>query len=174
MTLRLRYASRVGRPLRSVARYHDYIRAATPGTNSILVSLLSSSFLGGVARIPLSSPKIIGIVNSRGNRAYCFCLCICRQSLTHFSHQEDFYAYATLSLDPEELRSSVKKSLGIDWHPEKVGHAFNRQAVFIGIYDGYASSNSFPSIILNRFQPRWFCCLPISTSRTPRSLRICA
>jgi protein phosphatase PTC6 len=54
-------------------------------------------------------------------------------------------------LDPEELRSSVKKSLGIDWHPEKVGHAFNRQAVFIGIYDGYASSNSLPSGILNRF-----------------------
>jgi hypothetical protein len=55
----------------------------------------------------------------------------------HFSHQEDFYSFATLSLDPEELRESVKKAHGVDWDPQKVGDAFSRQAVFIGIYDGY-------------------------------------
>jgi hypothetical protein len=52
------------------------------------------------------------------------------------SHQEDFYAFATLSLDPEELRISVKKSLGIDWDPTLVGDVFSRQVVFVGIYDG--------------------------------------
>lgn len=55
------------------------------------------------------------------------------------SHQEDFYAFAALSLEPEELRSSVKISLGLDWDPEIVGDVFNRQVVFIGIYDGYGS-----------------------------------
>jgi protein phosphatase PTC6 len=52
------------------------------------------------------------------------------------SHQEDFYAYATLSLDPEELRLSVRKAHGIDWDPGRVGDPFSRQVVLIGIYDG--------------------------------------
>ncbi|KAI0080275.1 protein serine/threonine phosphatase 2C [Panus rudis PR-1116 ss-1] len=38
-----------------VARYHDYIRFATPG---------------GTARIPLHNPKIIGVASTRGNRSY--------------------------------------------------------------------------------------------------------
>jgi protein phosphatase PTC6 len=52
------------------------------------------------------------------------------------SHQEDFYAFATLSLNPEELRASVKKCHGIDWNPEDVGPVYSRQALFVGIYDG--------------------------------------
>lgn len=52
------------------------------------------------------------------------------------SHQEDFYAFATLSLDPEELRLSVKKLHGVDWDPTLVGDQFARQVVFVGIYDG--------------------------------------
>ncbi|KAG6911525.1 hypothetical protein DXG01_011827 [Tephrocybe rancida] len=91
------------------AKYHDYVRFATPG---------------GVIRIPLNSPKVIGVANSRGDR----------------SHQEDFYAYATLSLDPEELKLSLKKALGVDWDPSKVGDAFSRQVTFIGIYDGHGGS----------------------------------
>jgi hypothetical protein len=54
-----------------------------------------------------------------------------------YSHQEDFYAFAALSINPEELRISVKKSHGIDWDPEIVGDMFSRQVVFIGIYDGF-------------------------------------
>lgn len=52
------------------------------------------------------------------------------------SYQEDFYSFATLSLEPQELRLTVSKHLGIDWEPESVGHPFSRQAVFVGIYDG--------------------------------------
>ncbi|KAH9044787.1 protein serine/threonine phosphatase 2C [Lactarius pseudohatsudake] len=91
------------------ALYHDYLRCATPG---------------GTVRIPLSSPKVIGVANSRGERAY----------------QEDFHSFATLSLDPQELRLTVSKQLGIDWDPESVGHPFSRQAVFVGIYDGHGGS----------------------------------
>lgn len=36
-----------------VAGYHDYVRFSTPG---------------GIVRVPLNSPKVIGVVNSRGER----------------------------------------------------------------------------------------------------------
>ncbi|KAF7436656.1 hypothetical protein PC9H_003489 [Pleurotus ostreatus] len=92
-----------------VANYHDYVRCASPG---------------GAMRIPLASPKVIGVANSRGNRG----------------HQEDFYSFATLSLNPEELRISVKKAHAIDWDPSKVGDLYARQVVFVGIYDGHGGS----------------------------------
>ncbi|KAI0304770.1 phosphatase 2C-like domain-containing protein [Russula brevipes] len=69
-------------------------------------------------------PQVIGVANYRGERAY----------------QEDFYSFATLSLNPEELRLTVSRHLGIDWDPESVGHPFSRQAVFVGIYDGHGGS----------------------------------
>ncbi|KAF4623187.1 hypothetical protein D9613_002090 [Agrocybe pediades] len=84
-----------------VRRYHDYIRVASQG---------------GLMRVPLSSPKVVGVVNSRGNR----------------SHQEDFYGYATLSLNPEELRLSVKKAHGIDWDYDAVGEVMSRQVLHGG------------------------------------------
>jgi len=49
---------------------------------------------------------------------------------------EDFYSFATLSLNPEELRLTLSRHLGIDWDPESVGHPFSRQVVFVGLYDG--------------------------------------
>ncbi len=58
------------------------------------------------------------------------------------SYQEDFHSFATLSLDPQELRLTVSKHLGIEWDPESVGHTFSRQAVFVGIYDGYVRAPS--------------------------------
>ncbi|KAI9512853.1 phosphatase 2C-like domain-containing protein [Russula earlei] len=91
------------------AFYHDYVRYASPG---------------GTVRIPLSSPKVIGIANSRGERAY----------------QEDYHSFATLSLNPEELRLTVSRHLGIEWEPENVGHPFTGQVVFVGIYDGHGGS----------------------------------
>lgn len=109
MALRLLNTRKFNSNIQNLARYHDYVRLATPG---------------GVIRVPLASPKVIGIANSRGNR----------------SHQEDFYGFATLSLDPEELRVSVKKSHGVDWDPRKVGDAFSGQVVFVGIYDGHGGS----------------------------------
>lgn len=92
-----------------VRKYHDYFRAATPG---------------GVIRIPLASPKVIGVATSRGTR----------------SNQEDFYSFATLNLDPEELRASLKRFQRVDWNPNTTGKPFNSQIAFIGIYDGHGGS----------------------------------
>ncbi|EGO05199.1 hypothetical protein SERLA73DRAFT_82709 [Serpula lacrymans var. lacrymans S7.3] len=90
-------------------QYHDYIRFATPG---------------GIARVALNSPKIVGIANSRGSRG----------------HQEDYYAFASLSLDPGELSQSVKKTMGVDWNPRDACDLLARQVVFMGIYDGHGGS----------------------------------
>ncbi|KAL0951351.1 hypothetical protein HGRIS_008055 [Hohenbuehelia grisea] len=111
MALRIPIKARIARTVGTVqhAAYHDYVRCATPG---------------GLIRLPLISPNVIGVANSRGNRG----------------HQEDFYAFATLSLNPEELRISVKKAHGINWDHTKLGDQFARQAVFIGIYDGHGGS----------------------------------
>ncbi|KAF8203125.1 phosphatase 2C-like domain-containing protein [Pholiota molesta] len=92
-----------------VARYHDYVRVASKA---------------GSIRVPLSSPNVIGIVNSRGNRG----------------HQEDFYGFASLSLNPEELQLSVKKAHGIEWNPGNVEEMYARQVLFVGIYDGHGGS----------------------------------
>jgi protein phosphatase PTC6 len=103
----------LGKPLgiayTKAAHYHDFVRFSTPG---------------GVIRLPLNSPKVIGVANTRGTRAY----------------QEDFYAFASLSLDPEELRLSVQKYHGIDWDPNSVDQASARQVVFVGLYDGHGGS----------------------------------
>ncbi|KAI0004218.1 phosphatase 2C-like domain-containing protein [Russula compacta] len=108
--------------------YHDYVRSAIPGddrSSVVASSTCSSGVPGGtILRIPLSSPKVIGIANSRGERAY----------------QEDFHSFATLALNPEELRLTVSRHLGIDWDPKGVAHQFSRQAVFVGIYDGHGGS----------------------------------
>lgn len=93
----------------SPRQYHDYVRVASP--NSIM-------------RVPLASPKVIGVATSRGNRG----------------HQEDFHSFATLSLNPEELRLSIKKFHGIDWDPSSLDPVLARQVVFVGIYDGHGGS----------------------------------
>jgi protein phosphatase PTC6 len=72
----------------------------------------------------LSSPKVIGVANSRGNRV----------------HQEDFYAFATLSLNPEELRLSLKKWHGVDWEPNLISEPHSNQVLFVGLYDGHGGS----------------------------------
>ncbi|KAI0348403.1 protein serine/threonine phosphatase 2C [Trametopsis cervina] len=79
---------------------------------------------GGSARIPLNNPKVIGVANSRGNRSY----------------QEDFYTFSALSLDPEELRLTVKKFHGLDWDPSSIPAPLARQVLFVGIYDGHGGS----------------------------------
>jgi protein phosphatase PTC6 len=52
-------------------------------------------------------------------------------------NQEDYHAIAALSLDPEGLRLSIKKTMGIDWEPENLKEPVARQVVFIGLYDGF-------------------------------------
>ncbi|OAX44172.1 protein serine/threonine phosphatase 2C [Rhizopogon vinicolor AM-OR11-026] len=90
-------------------RYHDFVRFTTPG---------------GAGRVPLHSPKIIGVASSRGTR----------------SHQEDYYAFASLLLDPEGLRASLNKTLGINWTPKNSNDPLTRQVVFVGLYDGHGGS----------------------------------
>ena len=54
------------------AFYHDYVRFAAPGDEHSLKCLSFHTHQmskGGTVRIPLSSPKVIGIANSRGERA---------------------------------------------------------------------------------------------------------
>jgi len=93
----------------SRASYHDYVRYPTPG---------------GIVRVPLSSPKVIGISSSRGNRPY----------------QEDFYSFATLGIDTEELRLTVSRHADICWDPNKIPETFAREVAFVGIYDGHGGS----------------------------------
>ncbi|KAF8898867.1 phosphatase 2C-like domain-containing protein [Infundibulicybe gibba] len=93
--------------------------------SSSVIQKTSAAYYHDYVRI--SAPNgtlLIGIATSRGNR----------------SHQEDYYAFATLSLDPEELRISVKQSHERDWDPKSVGDVLARQAVFVGIYDGHGGS----------------------------------
>ena len=56
------------------------------------------------------------------------------------SHQEDFSAYAGLSLDPAELALSIKKAHGVDWDPSTLPPSIARQVLFVGIYDGHGGS----------------------------------
>lgn len=124
-----------------LARYHDYIRAASQGNfiDSFLWCFSDGNTLaGGTIRVPLGSPKVIGVVNSRGNRRSALLTFNANHLLTKYSHQEDFYGFATLSLNPEELRLSVKQAHGLDWQPERVSNILARQVLFVGIYDGYA------------------------------------
>lgn len=52
------------------------------------------------------------------------------------SHQEDFHAFATLSLNPEELRLSLEKWHGVHWNPSLVSEPHSNQVLFVGLYDG--------------------------------------
>ncbi|KAI9060606.1 protein serine/threonine phosphatase 2C [Trametes sanguinea] len=79
---------------------------------------------GGTARLPLNNPNFIGVANSRGER----------------SHQEDFSAYAALSLDPAELARTFKKAHNVDWDPSGLPSTLARQVLFVGIYDGHGGS----------------------------------
>lgn len=80
------------------------------------------------------------------------------------SHQEDYHAIAALSLDPEGLRLSIKKTIGIDWEPENALDPIARQVVFVGLYDGYVNSPN-SGHFLNVLQAWRFYCLSIFTSR---------
>lgn len=123
--------------------YHDYTRFATPGTSSCLNDILmyrlmlTWSALGGIVRVPLNSPKILGVVSSRGNRRSVTTRSALHCAYRPCSHQEDHYAFATLSLPPESLAASIKKHHGVDWDASAVGEPLSREVTFVGIYDGY-------------------------------------
>ncbi|RPD81944.1 protein serine/threonine phosphatase 2C [Lentinus tigrinus ALCF2SS1-7] len=92
------------------ARYHDYVRICNSA--------------GGMGRFLLNNPNFIGAANSRGERR----------------SQEDFYAYSALSLEPEEIRLTLKKAHNLDWDPSHLPPAIARQVLFVGIYDGHGGS----------------------------------
>ncbi|PPQ67057.1 hypothetical protein CVT25_005658 [Psilocybe cyanescens] len=112
---------------RNIARYHDYIRAATP----VQLAPYESHY-----RLPESLVlSIHGVIEGKyDNQAST------SSGLTSSSHQEDFYGFATLSLPSEELRLSLKRAHNIDWDPSQVGEVLARQVLFVGIYDGHGGS----------------------------------
>ena len=55
----------------------------------------------------------------------------------YYSYQEDFHAFATLSLDPKELQLTVRRHLDVEWDPTAVDETFAREVLFVGIYDGH-------------------------------------
>ncbi|KAI0830618.1 protein serine/threonine phosphatase 2C [Trametes gibbosa] len=79
---------------------------------------------GGTARLPLNNPNFIGVACSRGDRG----------------HQEDYYAYSGLSLDPAELALTFKQAHNVDWDPADLPSVLARQVLFVGIYDGHGGS----------------------------------
>lgn len=79
---------------------------------------------GGIVRVPLNSPKVIGVATSRGTR----------------DCQEDAYHAATLSLPSDELAISVAKHHDFNWHPSELPSDLASQVLFVGIYDGHGGS----------------------------------
>lgn len=129
---------------------------------------------GGLLRVPLASPKVIGVANSRGNRRLLAIPYFLLNPIhdRHFSHQEDFYSFATLNLDPVGLRESVKKAHGLDWDPKKVGDA-SGQVVFVGIYDGCGFSLQYLIHAYQEIQAWRIGGVTVFASRTSRHLRVC-
>lgn len=126
--------------------YHDYIRFHTPGQ---YVQTASACFA-----LPSVASRWYGantFAFTNGNRC---CNFEGRQRVRFFtrtnipivetspSHQEDYHAIAALSLDPEGLRMSIQKSIGIDWEPENAIDPVARQVVFVGLYDGYVNQQT--------------------------------
>jgi len=129
-----------------VARYHDHVRLQTPSKSASPRTGRAGEVTrtDGHARIPLSSPKVIGVVNDRGNRRCVSSPHACLDLADSVSsHQEDFYSYAALSLPTEELKLSLKKSFNIDWDPTLVPESLAREVLFVGVYDGYGACFSF-------------------------------
>ncbi|GJJ08791.1 hypothetical protein Clacol_003010 [Clathrus columnatus] len=79
---------------------------------------------GGTIRVPLHSPKVIGVSVSRGVRSY----------------QEDGHNVSCIFIDPEELQVGLKQSHGIEWNLNKIYKDVANQVVFVGIYDGHGGS----------------------------------
>ncbi|RSH88531.1 uncharacterized protein EHS24_001076 [Apiotrichum porosum] len=98
----LRVADAARRPQRR--HLADFVRGTTPD--------------GTPYKVPLKSPKVVGVVSSRGERAY----------------QEDATAVCALELNPEELARSLSR--GTTWDPVKAGPLAG-QVSFFGIYDGH-------------------------------------
>lgn len=91
------------------------------------------------------------------------------------SHQEDYHAIAALSLDPEGLRLSIEKTIGIDWVPENAIDPIARQVIFVGLYDGYVNSTNLGRILqsTNSLQAWGFYSLSISTPGAAWLIRVC-
>ncbi|KAF8585516.1 protein serine/threonine phosphatase 2C [Ramaria rubella] len=92
------------------AHYHGFVRAALPS--------------GGAVRIPLSSPKVIGVAVSRGTRNY----------------QEDGHSVCCLTMDAGELQTSLLKHHHLIWEPNTTERDLGSQVLYVGIYDGHGGA----------------------------------
>ncbi|KAH7104595.1 phosphatase 2C-like domain-containing protein [Auriculariales sp. MPI-PUGE-AT-0066] len=89
---------------------------------------LNLATVGGVVRIPLTSPNVVGICTSRGTR----------------DHQEDAFKAVAVSLPAEELSQSVQKHHEINWDPRSFGLPLElaTQLLFVGVYDGHGGRDA--------------------------------
>ncbi|WWD18647.1 hypothetical protein CI109_103100 [Kwoniella shandongensis] len=87
---------------------HDFIRGSTSS---------------GTYKVPLSSPKIVGVYSSRGQREY----------------QEDATSVHAIQLPANEIRDSLKKIKSpVEWDPTSAGSDFlANQVAYFGIFDGH-------------------------------------
>ncbi|KZW02601.1 protein serine/threonine phosphatase 2C [Exidia glandulosa HHB12029] len=104
------------------------LRRSTPFslTRRTVSDVVKYQSQGGTVRVPLGSPKVIGIVSTRGTR----------------DHQEDAFQAAALSLPPDELARSVSKHHDINWHPSDLPKDLASQVLFVGIYDGHGGGQA--------------------------------
>ncbi len=125
----------------NIARYHDYVRVAVPG--SLLSDFLVYECINLQRRWYCKNTSRLtqGYWSRQFSRkqvvsGHSFNLSFHHSSLAN-RHQEDFYSFATLSLNPEELQLGLKKFHGIDWDPSLVGEQLSTQVVYVGLYDGF-------------------------------------
>ena len=133
--------------------YHDYVRLSTQGSSPfishVLPHLPSPCRWGGPRSLELSEYHRRSIF-SRQQKA-----CdLSSSSIVGFdcwlsSHQEDYYAFASLSLNVDGLRQSIRKSLGLEWIPECPKDPIARQVVFIGLYDGLVPYSPIDQILMH-------------------------
>lgn len=131
-------------PSRNISRrlYHDYIKFKTgSGTPAFLAQMdhtPTHNFIGGIIRVPLNNQRVVGVSKTRGPREYVADSVLPRKiRLNYFaSQQEDSYSFAQLSLNPEELRLSLKKQHDLDWDPKALSEESASEVFFVGIYDG--------------------------------------
>jgi len=90
--------------------YHDFLRVSAGGHH---------------VRLPLSSPKLVGIVSSRGTR----------------THQEDRSRVCCIHVNPLVLSASYKKIGLSDWNHNNLPNELLGQILYAGLFDGHGGAS---------------------------------
>lgn len=134
------------------ARYHDYIRFQTSGKLKVALNYVSSQLTPACRwgrSNTASESKVYGPSKLAGQSRVCPCprvigfdvVAILTPSSVD-SYQQDFYGFATLSLDPRELQYTLRTKLNCNWDPSGLPDFIASQVHFIGLYDGHGGSTA--------------------------------